>query len=606
MLSVGDFFRTAKILFLAVVLMRIDVSQDFCAVAIAQDRPSSQSAAEDQTYYGELDAGSRLFRFVLTVAKTLGEDSKVSAKLKSLDEGDAVFTLDEVVFDDQRAAFQLKSTSANFEGRVEDGGKTLRGQWKQRGIILDLMFRKRDPQKVDSPSEVWSGQLKTGLQKLEVQFRGFQDTNGSKRFFFDSLTQKTGGYKSELSIEGSTVQIAIPALKAKFKGEINDSSNEIVGKWNQGIPIDLKLTKSLQAKSAADVAVQRPQTPKAPFPYDVTDVVFTNQVDNIELAGTLTVPKGKTNCPVAILISGSGPQDRDETIMDHKPFWVLADHLSRNGIAVFRFDDRGIGQSKGKFDTATTLDFANDVKAAVAYVRSRNEIDPQSIGLIGHSEGGIIAPMVAADDPKIAWIVLMAGTGVNGEEVMYSQGRLIIQAEGGSEVEMQRQLAIQKRCFEALGKSNGRPISQEDKDAIINLIIGDLESGQNNANTKSVSDDKKKALIQLVQANLNAMQLPWFRFFAAHEPGPVLERVLCPVLAINGEKDVQVDPKLNLAHIENSLKKAGNKHVTIKNLPDLNHMFQTCKTGAMSEYQSIEETMSPIALKTISDWIHGQ
>ncbi|HEY7545261.1 MAG TPA: alpha/beta fold hydrolase [Blastocatellia bacterium] len=344
----------------------------------------------------------------------------------------------------------------------------------------------------------------------------------------------------------------------------------------------------------------RPQEPRLPYPYDEQEVVYENKKDGVQIAGTLTLPRSKGLVPAVLLITGSGPQDRNETLLGHKPFLVLADHLTRLGIAVLRVDDRGVGKSTGKFSEATSEDFAADVLAGVEYLKTRKEINPRRIGLIGHSEGGLIAPMVAAKSTDIAFIVMMAGQGLTGEEILYLQGALISKADGVSDDFIAQNRAMQERVF---------AIVKREKDGVVaeRKIREEAVSFREIAASKAEATEEQKKTINVIAAAIESQAkfvvLPWFRFFLTYNPRPALMKVKCPVLAINGEKDLQVPAKENLAAIRQALEAGGNKDYTSLALPNLNHLFQTCRTGAISEYAQIEETISPVALNTISNWI---
>jgi fermentation-respiration switch protein FrsA (DUF1100 family) len=329
--------------------------------------------------------------------------------------------------------------------------------------------------------------------------------------------------------------------------------------------------------------LHRPQEPKSPYPYRVEEVVYENA--GITLAGTLTLPDSGAPFPAVLLISGSGAQDRDETMFGHRPFLVLADNLTRRGIAVLRVDDRGVGGSTGDLSQATSEDLADDVLAGVEYLKTREEINPQQIGLIGHSEGGIIAPIVAVQSPDVAFIVMMAGTGLPGEDILYTQGALIARANGVSEEEIAQNRVLQERLFAVLKQEQNDTVAEEK----LREILDETE----------LSEENKQTQIQ-------TMLTPWFRYFLTYDPAPTLMNVQIPVLAINGEKDLQVPPKENLQAIEEALEAGGNQDYTIKELPGLNHLFQTAQTGLPSEYAKIEETMSPSALTVIGDWIVHQ
>ncbi|WP_452222907.1 alpha/beta hydrolase family protein [Lacinutrix chionoecetis] len=341
-------------------------------------------------------------------------------------------------------------------------------------------------------------------------------------------------------------------------------------------------------------AQNRPQEPKEPFNYTTEDVTFLNtKANNIELSGTLTLPNNIKKPTVAILISGSGPQDRNEALAGHKPFLVLADYLTNNGIAVLRYDDRGTAKSKGDFMSATTLDFATDAEAAVAYLKTRKNIDASKIGLIGHSEGGLIAPIVASNNKDVAYIVLLAGTGVDGKVILETQTRRAAELAGAPKVAL------------------------DENEKLTNIIYGAVQNNDDFESIKAeISSELKKykadnptaqyaPLItdEFIEQQSNAIKSAWLQTFIKTNPQVYLEQTECPVLAINGSKDFQVLADLNLNAIESALEKGGNKDYTIKKLEGLNHLFQTAETGAAQEYATIEETFSPIALAVIKDWI---
>jgi len=343
--------------------------------------------------------------------------------------------------------------------------------------------------------------------------------------------------------------------------------------------------------------IVRSQEPTGPFPYYSEDVKFENNVDKISLAGTLTLPKKEGVFPVVILISGSGPQDRNEELMGHKPFLVLADHLTRKGIAVLRFDDRGTAESTGNFKTATSVDFARDVESAVKYLQTRKEINKKQIGLIGHSEGGIIAPMVAAASKDIHFIVLLAGTGIRGDQLLLLQQELIGKASGISDADLQKTKAINKGVFDIILKSNN---DQSLKNELTTYLGRSMKDIPESVKPAGMNEN------DYVKLQVNQLTIPWMNYFIKYDPAPTLEKVRCPVLAINGEKDLQVPAKINLEAIGYALKKGGNKKVTTKILPGLNHLFQECTTGSPSEYAKIEQTFSPVALDEITNWILNQ
>ncbi len=340
--------------------------------------------------------------------------------------------------------------------------------------------------------------------------------------------------------------------------------------------------------------IRRPQTPEKPYPYYSEDVRFKNDSAHIELAGTLTLPSKEGKYPVVVLISGSGPQNRDEEILGHKPFLILADHLAKKGIGVLRYDKRGIGQSTGNYQTATSLDFSYDAESAVRYLQSRKDIDSAKIGLMGSSEGGLIAPMIAARTNTIHFMVLLAGPAMPLMEALLLQGELVARAYGVPETEIKTLRALNREAFTIVAQSKDLKTLKEDithfSEKNISKIPLDLLP-------------KKMTREQYMKAQIEMLSSPWFQFGLQYDPAPALRRVKCPVLALIGSKDLQVPPKENLNAVAEHLKEGGNPNVTIKELPNLNHLFQECETGSPKEYEKIEQTFSPIALNEISGWI---
>lgn len=461
-----------------------------------------------------------------------------------------------------------------------------------RGILIAMIFVAQVFGQQQDLSGIWSGKLELpNTLKLTVVFHIQKDDAGDYTSTMDSPDQGAKGITTESTeINGDSIKIIIPAVRGSFAGKIIFDKKKIDGKWMQGgMTLDLILNKVEKVEEA-----KRPQEPKEPFPYKSEDVTFENKVDNVTLAGTLTMPEEGNSFTAVVLITGSGPQNRNEELLGHKPFLVLSDYLTRNGIAVLRFDDRGTAKSTGNFSTATTQDFSRDVIAAVDYLKTRKEINHSKIGLIGHSEGGLIAPIVAADDKDVAFIVLMAGPGIPGDSILILQSELIQRAEGTPEEEINKTLDLNRKIYSMIIKS-------KDDETLKNQLKEEF----NSEISKMTEEEKKKIGDPEIYINqqLKALTSPWFKYFLSYNPVPTLEKVKCPVLAINGEKDLQVPPKENLSAIEKALKKGGNKNFETKMLPELNHLFQTAKTGAVSEYSQIEETISPLALETMLDWI---
>jgi len=381
-------------------------------------------------------------------------------------------------------------------------------------------------------------------------------------------------------------------LRAGFAGRLTAAGDSLVGEWRQsGLAMPLALGRTGKAPE-----LRRPQDPRPPYAYDTLEVAYPNPAaPGVTLAGTLTTPRGPGPFPCAVLITGSGPEDRDEAVFGHRPFRVLADHLTRAGIAVLRADDRGVGKSTGKFSTATSEDFASDVLAGIEFLRGRHEIDRRRIGLIGHSEGGLIAPMVATRSRQTAFIVMMAGPGLPGDSILMLQSAAMRRTIGVSEEAIGREMAVSRRMYALLrgGDSAGVAVASRE---LVRLQLAALPEAQREA-----AGDPDK----LAAGALRQLLSPWMRFFATYDPRPALSRLACPVLAINGSKDLQVPPRENLAAIRAALEAGRNRDFTVKALPGLNHLFQTCETGGAWEYAQIEETIAPAALKEMSDWILG-
>ncbi len=364
------------------------------------------------------------------------------------------------------------------------------------------------------------------------------------------------------------------------------------GTLTQGVAIPITLRRLAPEESAGP---DRPQTPHPPFPYTEREVIYANPVDGNNLAGTLGIPAGAGPHPAVLLITGSGAQDRDETIFAHKPFWVIADHLTRNGIAVLRVDDRGVGGSDRGPEGPTTLDFAGDVLAGVKFLGQQPEIDGARIGLIGHSEGGLIAPIAAAQDSDISFIVLLAGTGISGRELMPLQLAAVQRAVGRSQKNVEQQLQAQARIHALV-------IAEADQQRVREAVgeLVDIQL-QNAAETLSAVERE-----QAIKSGTRSMMSGWYRTFLITDPRHWLAKVRCPVLAINGTLDLQVPADANLPAIERALHEGGNQEVAVHALEGLNHLFQHAQTGSVAEYGQIEETFALEALELITEWIRGR
>jgi hypothetical protein len=443
----------------------------------------------------------------------------------------------------------------------------------------------------DRLASSWQGILDAGGTKLTIVFKIVKGIDGTLTATLDSPDQGASGIPvSSAVIRGDSIIMDVKAVMGSYEGLIVAGDSTIVGIWKQSgmsFPLTLK-------RSSTPPQVLRPQLPRRPYPYSDEEVRYVNTQAGSVLTGTLTIPRGSGLFKAVLLISGSGAQDRDESLFGHKPFLVIADYLTRRGIAVLRVDDRGVGGSTGNTMLSTIDDLAGDVQAGIRFLKSRKEIDPRSIGLIGHSEGGMIAPLVASQSDDVAFIVMMAGTGLPGGQILQLQTALIMKAAGTPDELVGKVDTLYARICDAIRV-------EQDSAALAGELRLVFQSFQ-----KGLTESERQQLGMtgaMADEQVRTLTMPWFRHFIVYDPRPALQKVTCPVLVINGERDLQVPPRQNLPEIEKALHTAGNSHVTVKEMPGLNHMFQKASTGSPSEYGTIEETISPDVLALIDDWI---
>ncbi len=434
----------------------------------------------------------------------------------------------------------------------------------------------------------WEGAIELPGTSLTVLV-DLTPTNGAWSGTIDIPMQGAKGLGlMGIAAAGDSLSFAIDKIPGRptFRGLV--AGDKVTGQFTQGgQSFPFHLGREKQAAPA------RPQEPKPPFPYRVEDVGYEN--GEVHLAATLTLPAGQGPFPTAVLITGSGAENRDEEVFGHKPFLVLADALTRAGIAVLRADDRGVGGSSSTVSRSTTSDFADDALAGVRFLKTRAEIDPAAIGLIGHSEGGIAGPLAAARAPQdVAFVVLLAGTGVPLDEVILRQTELIMRAGGASPEEIATQTSQTKLLMD-LVKSGA------DSVAVRTAVLAQIEAqlADQPDSVRAAAGDPEAQADAIMQGTFN----PWFRYAVSLDPRIALRQVTCPVLAVNGTLDLQVDPEQNLPEIERALREGGNADVTIQRFPGLNHLFQTAATGSVTEYGTIEETMNPAVLAVVQDWI---
>jgi pimeloyl-ACP methyl ester carboxylesterase len=554
--------------------------------ASAQDKASGPLEQAARTFVERLDKGefaTAAAEFDATMKKKMPPDELKKTWQKVLADAGA-FKKPLTTRLQKKGEYEIVIVTSEFA----------KGKWDTRVVfdkeakITGLFFARAAP---TGTAETYEGKLNLGAAELRLVFHLFKQKDGSYQATMDSPDQGAKGIVLDaVSLKDNQVRMEFTAGKFVYEGKRSEDGKEITGTFKQAgqsFPLNLK-------RVAKATESRRPQTPRPPFPYDAVEVTYENAKASVKLAGTLTLPRGTGPFPVALLITGSGPQDRDETLFGHKPFLVLADYLTRRGIAVLRVDDRGVGDSTGKVSDATTADFAEDVEAGIAFLKSRKEIDPARIGLIGHSEGGIIGPLVASRSKDVAFIVMLAGTGLPGEDVLYAQGAAVLKAVGADAAALARQKKLQERMFAVLRQEKDPAVAEKKLRAAIAEVASSLGKGEK---------EQAEATLPMLEGQIKMALTPWFRHFLSYDPRPALRKVTCPVLALNGTKDVQVDAPANLPAIEAALKQGGNKDVTTIELPNLNHLFQTCKTGAISEYGAIEETIAPAVLEAIGEWL---
>ncbi|MFV2006226.1 MAG: alpha/beta fold hydrolase [Longimicrobiales bacterium] len=482
--------------------------------------------------------------------------------------------------------------------------KTLRSYSPRRAVqltiagslALGVALRPDDASAQQPPVGTWTGVLE-GVA-LQMIFHFAEASSGGFEGTMDVPAQGASGVPlGSVVFESGGLSFLIPSAPggAGYEGIWSDDEQMFRGTFSQS---GQSFTLNLSLRDSEDTGPARPQTPEGPFPYEAVDVRFSNTTAGIELAGTLSVPAGDGPYPAVVTITGSGPQDRDETILGHRPFAVIADHLTRQGIAVLRFDDRGVGESGGDFASATSLDFADDAQAAVGFLRSRPEIDPRRIGLIGHSEGGLIAPIIASRSADVAFLVLLAAPGVSGENVLYEQSRLIGKAAGLPETDTERNAVLQRELFRIVLDERNADIAAPKLRAALERSLDEMTDAQ--LAQAGVTPETRERFIAGQVAFVNSA---WMRVFLTHDPAEPLSKVTVPVLALSGSLDLQVSAEQNLAVIERSLGAAGNQDYTIRELDGLNHLFQPATTGAPGEYARIEVTIDPSVLDLVTEWI---
>lgn len=544
------------------------------------------------TYAGTLQAGDAELHLLLHLSKN--EDGSLRATLDSLEQGVFAIEATAVSFSNYNLKLEVTSVGARFAGKVSPDHEIIDGEWSQGSASLPLKFHRetrgvaRKPNEAVFPVEgLWQGAIETHGMRLRFQLHIYHDPDNQLIAALDSLDQQVSGLPANhVTLKDPIFHFEIPSVAGVYEGTLNAAKNEMTGKWSQTSADNLQLNFK---RSDQTLELRRPQTPHPPFPYREEEVSFEGGGPGVTLAGTLTLPKGNGSFPAAVLVAGSGPQDRNEAIARHQPFFVIADALTRQGIAVLRYDKRGVGKSTGNVDVATTMDLAADAQAALNYLKSRKDIDTARIGLIGHSEGAIIAPYLAGKSRDVAWLVLLAAPATKGEDTLLNQSELIGRAGGLNDDQINASLEFDQVAYKLVRE-------EKDPNVLSQKLMGLVKDSGLDAALPPAA----------LETQLRMLMSPWFRFFLDYDPLPNLKNVKCPALALYGLKDLQVPAKVNAPLVKQAFEESGNKQVQVKQLPELNHQFQHAYLGTPTEYAAIEETFSPETLTLVVDWVVGQ
>jgi pimeloyl-ACP methyl ester carboxylesterase len=470
---------------------------------------------------------------------------------------------------------------------------TLRARWLAAALLaLAAHVFAQEPAQI---AGIWQGalELPTGARlRLVVKLR---QEGGALTGTLDSVDQGARDLPIDsVQLDNRRLLFTMSAIGGRYEGALATSGDELVGTWSQGggsLPLTLRRDANLPV-------VARPQEPARPLPYREEEVAY-DSVPGVRLAATLTLPQGAGPFPAVVLITGSGPQDRDESIAGHRPFYVLADALTRRGIAVLRADDRGVGGSTGTVAGATTTeDFATDALAGVRYLAARADVRDDAIGLVGHSEGGIVAPLAASREAPearaIDFIVLLAGPGVALGDILAAQQSLILGVQGAPAAMIDENARVLERLIAiALEEPDGARAAAAMRTVLMDSIA-------------ALPEGLRPGATAQVDAQVQQMSSAWMRWMLAYDPIPALRSLEIPVLALFGERDLQVPPAQSKAPLESALRAAGHPASRVVELPGLNHLFQAAATGAPTEYATIEETMNAAALELIGNWIVEQ
>lgn len=559
-----------------------------CELAIASPEPVAGN------WHANLQIPTGTLSLILTI--TQNEDGQLNATMESPDQAPGQqIPISEITVVDDHLRIMVKVLGASIEADWDHEHEHWVGTFSQ-GMDLPITIKRglpADLPTIEGLNGRWHGIINRNGIDLRLILHISTDEHGTKAKVDSPDTMNMNVSVSDLTKVEDQVGYKIPVIFGEFKGALTDP-NTMTGTWTVPGQETLTITYTRSDESIVPVERLRPQVPTEPFGYLSEEVTYENAfADGVVLAGTLTLPEGKGPFPAAILISGSGPQDRDETVFGHQPFLVLADHLTKAGIAVLRYDDRGTHESTGEFNSSNSADFASDANAALSYLLTRTEINHDAIGFIGHSEGGLIAPIAitdhtlgASNEHPIAYMVMLAGPGTSSQQISKSQNRLIAQSQGASEEDINKDAEFNALIIQATINAG----STEEAKASIRALLTDVVMEMMDLNEVQA------------QTIISQYTTPWMRYFLRYDPAEYLPRINIPILALNGELDLQVPAQENLDGLRTLL--ADHPDATITELKGLNHMFQHAKTGALGEYNDIEETFSPEAMMMIATWIN--
>jgi uncharacterized protein len=555
----------------------------------ATKTPVARPVTLEGDWAGTLQVGETELQLVLHLSRDA--QGQWHAKLDSLNQSVFGMEASSVTHEEDALHFEIASVGAKFQGKIQPDHRTIRGVWEQSGGGLPLKFEKRSASAgsraaaaaVSKAEGTWQGAIEVTNMRMRLQMHVSHDDKGKLLASVDSLDQGIQGIPaSKVTEANGELSFEIPTFQAEYHGTLNASRNEISGEWTQNDSVE----KLDFRRSDQPLEVRRPQNPAKPYPYSVAEISFSSGDSKTTLAATLTIPAGTGPFPAALFIGGSGPTDRDETVAGHKPFLVLADLLTKKGLAVLRYDKRGTGQSSGNYEQASLSDLRGDAQAALNYLKSRKEVDPKRVGILAHSEGGILASQIAAKAGDLDWLVLLATPATTGERTLLRQSELVARTGGLPEEQIARSQQFDRMAYAAV---------REAKSATA------LEAKLNDLVEKSGLSASMPAAA--LQAQIRLMTTPWFRQYLDFDPAPLMEQIKCPVLALNGDRDLQVDANDTVPLLRQAYEKSGNKDFTVMEIEGVNHLFQKAQSGSPALYGAIEETIAPEVLNAVGSWL---